>query len=150
MMSPHPRKIPTKGAKKKLKSIQKITSTSHNRSSWETIDSKFRDSQSSPKKSSQPKRKGARLVISPRSSIPMPTLKIVDVRGDVNCGFKAIVESIGLTEESHVIVQIALIREVKEHMNHYMPIYGGEDRYNYILNGLHLPKNGSGFELPDN
>jgi len=30
-----------------------------------------------------------------------------------------------------------------------MRIHGGEDRYNYILNGLHPPENGSGFAPPD-
>jgi len=43
-------------------------------SSWETIDSQYLESQSpQPKKSSQPKRKGARLGISLRSLIPTPT-----------------------------------------------------------------------------
>jgi len=184
-MSPPPRKVPTKGAKKKIKSTPKVASTRRIPSSWETIDSQFPDSQSSPsKKSSQPKRKGARLGISPRSSIPTsnrvptPTLnpkpilvptsydpsshmyympkfmrpfieKIVDVKGDVNCGFRAIAESLGLTEESHVMVRRALIQKVKEHRNDYIRIYAGEGRYNYILKGLYPPKNGSGFAPPD-
>jgi len=74
---------------------------------------------------------------------------IVDVIGDENCRFRAIAESLGLTEERHVMVRRALIQEVKEHRNEYIEIYAGEDRYNYILNGLHLPQNGSGFAPPD-
>ena len=166
MLSPPPRKVPTKGAPKKIKTTRRISS------SWETIDSQHLESQSSPrKKSSQPKRKGARIGISP---VPVPTPisvsrnydpsspmyympkfmrpfieKIVDVKGDGNYGFRDIAESLGLTEESHDMVRRALIQEVKEHKNDYMRIYAGEGRYNYILNGLHPPKNGSGFAPPD-
>jgi len=43
--------------------------------------------------------------------------RIVDVIGDGHCGFRAIAESLGLTEESHVMVRRALIQEVKEHRN---------------------------------
>jgi len=126
MLSPPPRKVPTKGAKKKkIKSTPKVESRRRIPSSWKTIDSQFPDSQSSPpKKSSQPKRKCARLGISSSSSIPTPNRvptptpvpkpnlvpttydplnpmyymskfmrlfigKIVDVKGDGNCGFSS-------------------------------------------------------------
>jgi len=39
--------------------------------------------------------------------------KIVDVKGDGNCGFRVIAESLGLTEERHVMVRRALIQELK-------------------------------------
>jgi len=74
---------------------------------------------------------------------------IVDVIGDGHCGFRAIAESVGLTEESHVMVRRALIKELKEHMNKYIEIYASERRYNYILDGLHPPKNASSFAPPD-
>jgi len=51
MMSPPPRKVPTKGAKKKVdiaRSKRKITSTSRIPSSWEVVDSQNLDSQPSP------------------------------------------------------------------------------------------------------
>jgi len=48
---------------------------------------------------------------------------IVDVIGDRHCGFRAIAEYVGLTEESHVMVQRALIKELKEHRNKYIKIY---------------------------
>jgi len=75
--------------------------------------------------------------------------KIVDVIDDGNRGFRDISESLGLTEESHVMVRRALIKEVKEHKDDYIGKYAGEDRHNYILNELHPPKNGSGFAPPD-
>ena len=70
---------------------------------------------------------------------------IVDVIGDGHCGFRAIAESMGLTEQSHVMVRRALIKELKEHRNKYIEIYASEPRYNYILDGLHPPKNASSF-----
>jgi len=51
MMSPPPRKVPTKGAKKKVdiaRSKGKITSTSQIPSSWEVVDSQNQESQPSP------------------------------------------------------------------------------------------------------
>jgi len=126
MLSPPPRKVPTKGAPKKIKTTPKMTSRIP--SLWETIDSQHPESQSSPrKKSSQPKRKGARIGI---SSVPKPIRRnydssnpmyympkfmrpyierTVDVIGDGHCGFRGIAESVGLTEESHVMVRRSLI-----------------------------------------
>ncbi|AES71280.2 FAR1 DNA-binding domain protein [Medicago truncatula] len=164
MLSPPPKKVPIKGAPKKIKTTRRIPSK------WETIDSQHPKSQSSPrKKASQPKRKGARIDISP---VPKPSLVsrnydpsnpmyympkfmrpyiegIVDVIGDGDCGFKAIAERVGLTEESHVMVRRALIKELKEHMNKYIEVYASADRYKYILDGLHPPKNLSSFAPPD-
>jgi len=74
---------------------------------------------------------------------------IVDVIGDGHCGFRAIAESMGLTEQSHVMVRRALIKELKEHRNKYIEIYASERRYNYILDGLHPPKNANSFAPPD-
>jgi len=59
MLSPPPRNVPTKGAKKKIEATPK--STRRIPSSWETIDSQHSESQSS-----QPKRKVARLGVYPR------------------------------------------------------------------------------------
>jgi len=70
--------------------------------------------------------------------------KIVDVNGDGNFLFRAIAEYMGFLEESHVMVCKALIREVKDHIYDYILIYGSEERYNCILNGLHPPENSSG------
>ena len=73
---------------------------------------------------------------------------IVDVICDGQCGFRAIAESGGLTEESHVMVRRALIKELKEHKNKYIEICASERRYNDILDGLHPPKSAS-FAPPD-
>jgi len=75
--------------------------------------------------------------------------KILDVKGDGNCGFHAIAEYMGLMKESHVMVRITLIQEVKENMSAYMRIYFSDDHFNYILNGLHPPENNSGIAHED-
>jgi len=70
--------------------------------------------------------------------------KVVDVIGDGHCGFRAIAEFMGLTEESHIMIRHNLIKELKDHRDDYVRVYAGEDRYNYILNGLHPPTNMKG------
>ncbi|AES94826.2 OTU-like cysteine protease [Medicago truncatula] len=131
LMSPPPRKEPTKGAKKKVdiaRSKGKITSTSRIPSSWEVVDSQNSDSQPSPSPTSSYKRKkSARLV--------------VDVIGDGHCGFRAIAKFMGLTEKNHLMIRTHLIQELIDHRDDYVEVFAGEDRYNYILNGLHPPAN---------
>jgi len=113
MLYPPPRKVPANGANLRVKTTPKEASTSQIISLWERVDSQFFDSQSSPTKSSFPKRKAARFVNSSCYPVPTPTRvlksimittpidhvpkfmkpfieKIVDVKGDVNCGFWAI------------------------------------------------------------
>jgi len=46
-------------------------------------------------------------------------------------------------------VRRAVIKEFKEHRKKYIEIYASERRYNYILDGLHPPKNASSFAPPD-
>jgi len=70
--------------------------------------------------------------------------KFVDVKGDGNCGFRAMGEHMGLTEEGHPIICIAFLTEVKEHMSDYMRVFRSEERFNYILNDLYPPQNSSG------
>jgi len=78
MLSPPPRKVPTKGAKKKVdiaSSRAKITSTSRIPSSWEVVDFHNPDSQPSlsTTTSSFSKKRCARLGKPSRSPLPPPT-----------------------------------------------------------------------------
>jgi len=93
--------------------------------------------------SSLPKRKGARIDISLRSSVPMasrvpkpiliPTTydpsNLIHYKPKIMRPLIEKIVDMGLTEESHGMVHRALIREVKEHRNHYMHIYGGQGPY---------------------
>jgi len=78
MLSPPPRKVPTKGAKKKVdiaRSRGKITLTSRIPSSWEVVDSQNPDNQPSPSPttSSFSRKRGARLGKTSLSPLPPPT-----------------------------------------------------------------------------
>jgi len=114
----------------------KITSTSRIPSSWEVVDSQNPNSQPSPSPttSSFKRKKGARLGKTSFSPFPPPTRypkpklipvmrpidymsrfmlpfieKVVDVIGDGHCGFRAIAEFMGLTEQSHIMIRTHLI-----------------------------------------
>jgi len=63
--------------------------------------------------------------------------KMVDVIRDEHCGFQAIAEFMVFTEESHIMIHRHLIQELKDHKDDYVRVYTGENRYNYILNGIH-------------
>lgn len=101
-----------------MRSTPKEASTSQIPSLWECTDSQFFDSQLSPTKSLFPKRKDVRIenpsyspISTPsrvRKLIPVPTPidhmpkfmkpffeKIMDVKGDGNCGFRAMGEHMG-------------------------------------------------------
>jgi len=73
----------------------------------------------------------------------------VDIKCNANCGFWATTDFLGLTEESHIIVRRHLVQEVKDHINDYVCVFVRDDRFNYILNDLHPPKNSSGVVLVD-
>jgi len=49
--------------------------------------------------------------------------KVVDVIGDGHCGFQAIAEFMGLTEESHIMIRHNLIKELKDHRDDYVRVY---------------------------
>jgi len=84
----------------------------------------------------------------PRFMVPFIE-KVVDVIGDGHYGFRAIVEFMGLTEESHIMIRRHLIQELKDHRDDYVGVYAGEDRYNYISNDLHPPANMRGIAHVD-
>jgi hypothetical protein len=43
----------------------------------------------------------------------------------------------------------ALIIEVKNNMSDYMQVFGSDEGFNYIINGLYLPQNSSGIAFED-
>jgi len=50
----------------------------------------------------------------------------------------------GMDEENHVLVRSALIHELKTDKIDYLPIFGSEESFHYITNGLHPPTNSGG------
>ena len=152
-LSPPLKKVVTKGAPKRKRSTLKVSSTG--RIQWEVIDSQNPDNQPSQPKKSLPKRKDARLgtyshsqassstskpfwnipYISQIPNIMRPLVEeIVNVKRDGHCGFRVIARHLGMDEKDHVLIRQALIHELRNHKNDYMPIYDTEERYNKILN----------------
>ncbi|KEH39944.1 OTU-like cysteine protease [Medicago truncatula] len=146
MMSPPPRKVPTKGAKKKV-NIGGLKEKLHR-----LVGSLLRGSARLGKTSLSPFPPSSRYlklkaipVMRPidymlRFMLPFIE-KVVDVIDDGHCGFRAIAESMGLTEQNHIMIRTLLIQELKDHRDDYVEVFAGEDRYNYILNDLHPPAN---------
>jgi len=54
-----------------------------------------------------------------------------------------------MDEENHVLVRSAFIHELKNHKSDCFPIFGTEERFKYILDGLHPPTNSTGIALED-
>jgi len=48
----------------------------------------------------------------------------MDVTGDTNSGFQAITKLMCLTEESHYMIHVVLIQEVKDRWSDYMWVFG--------------------------
>ncbi|AES75783.1 hypothetical protein MTR_6g059570 [Medicago truncatula] len=170
-LSPPPQKEPTKGAKKKVdirvdfKNPDRQPSVSPTTSSFgkrkgarlgKTSRSPLPPSTRFPMPISAPKPimvPTSILVLSPidyMSKFMVPFIeKVMDVIGDGHCGFRAIAEFLGMTEESHIMIRRHFIQKLKDHRNDYLGVYAGEDRYNYILNSLHPPTNSGGIALVD-
>jgi hypothetical protein len=84
------------------------------------------------------------------SKIMRPYIEIiVNFKGDGNCGFRVIARHMGMDEEYHILVRSALIHELKTNKRDYLPIFGSEERFEYIMNGLHPPTNSDGIAYID-
>jgi len=69
---------------------------------------------------------------------------IMNVKGDRNCGYWVIARHMSMDEENHVLVHSAFIHELKTNKSDYLPIFDLEERFGYIMNGLHPPINSVG------
>jgi hypothetical protein len=55
----------------------------------------------------------------------------------------------GMDEENHILVRSELIHELKTNKRDYLPIFGSEERFQYIMNDLHPPTNSGGIAYLD-
>jgi hypothetical protein len=63
--------------------------------------------------------------------------KIVDVKGDGNCGFQVLAEHLGVGEDSYSIIRYTLIKELNNHKSDYMSMFGSETHFKYTKDGLY-------------
>lgn len=131
-------------------------------SMWKRVGSQFPDSQRSQTKSSFPKRKSACIGNSLNPLVSMPIIhldldlpyiihipkimipyieNIVIVKGGDNCGYWVIARHMGMDEQNHALVRSVLVHELKTIKIDYYSIFGSEERFKYIINGLHPPIN---------
>jgi hypothetical protein len=61
---------------------------------------------------------------------------VINVKGDGNCGFRAIALVLGKGEEDHIMIRLDLITELNRNRARYLELYGGKERFDYIMNGL--------------
>jgi len=74
---------------------------------------------------------------------------IVNVKMDGNCGFHVIARHMGMDEENHILVRSALIPKLKTNKRDYLPIFGSEEPFQYIMNDLRPPTNSGGIAYLD-
>jgi hypothetical protein len=76
------------------------------------------------------------------SKIMRPYIEnIVNVKGVGNCGYQVISRQMSMDEKNHILVRSSLVHELKTNKRDYMPIFGSEERFEYIMNCLHPPTN---------
>ncbi|XP_058779086.1 uncharacterized protein LOC131653062 [Vicia villosa] len=155
--------VKTKGAPKKLKPTPNDNSTTRAPSYSEHVNKLFPDSPT-PKspKSQTSSNKGARISKPPPTPIPpkipvteempippkipfinemsvfmLPYIeRIINVAGDVNCGYRTVSALLGNGEDSHTFLRHQLIKEFKTHKESYTRLYGEEVKFEAINEAL--------------
>ncbi|KAL5147475.1 PKS-NRPS hybrid synthetase [Glycine soja] len=142
LMRPPPAKVNTKGAPKKTTS-RNPRSTKRDPSYWEYVDV-FESQQNNnllvrrtASSSEQPNR---------RTMMPMfdqfqPFMhdfidKIVDVKGDGNCGYRSVISLLGMGQDSWSLVRNHLLKELANFSEDYIKLFGGTERFKELRMSL--------------
>ena len=142
-MCPPPAKVNTKGAPKKPMN-RNPRSTKRDPSYWEYVDAlhSVQNSNSSVKRSAsssdQPNP-------NPRSIMMLDQFQpfihdfidnIANVKADENCGYRSIVDLLGMGEESWSLVRNHLLKELGKFSDDYIKLFGGIDRFDELRMSL--------------
>ncbi|XP_058755071.1 uncharacterized protein LOC131628225 [Vicia villosa] len=168
-MKPPSQPVKIKSALKKLKPTLNDNSTSRSPFYCEHVDKKFPDSPTPKSQKSQiSSNKGACISKPPPTPIPLkipfieempvpskilfieemsvfmhPYIeRIVDVVGDSNCGYRAVLALLGNGEDNHTLVCHQLIQDLKRHKETYMRLYGEEAKFEVVNEAL-VPRMGA-------
>ncbi|KAL5122085.1 PKS-NRPS hybrid synthetase [Glycine soja] len=68
---------------------------------------------------------------------------IIDVKGDSNCGYRAVAAQLGMGEESWALVRQDLIRELQQWQDNYAKLFGSNDRVAELRKSLYVGKQAS-------
>jgi len=58
------------------------------------------------------------------------------LKGGGNCGYQVIARHMSMDEENHILVRSALTHELKTNKHDYFPLFGLDERFEYIMNDL--------------
>jgi hypothetical protein len=69
---------------------------------------------------------------------------VINVKGDVHCGFRAAALLLGKSVDDHNVIRLDLTTELNRNWARYLNLYGGKDKFDYILNALTQMPGGDG------
>ncbi|KAL5124832.1 hypothetical protein HKD37_02G005163 [Glycine soja] len=146
-MCPPPTKVNTKGAPKKTTS-RNPRSTKRDPSYWEYVDA-FESQQNSnssvrrtASSSEQPIRRTMMPMLDQFQSFMHDFIdKIVDVKGDGNCGYRSVAGLLGMGQDSWSVVRNHLLKELANFSEDYVKLFGGTEifeelRMSLLVDGL--------------
>jgi hypothetical protein len=74
---------------------------------------------------------------------------VIDVKGDGHCGFRAATLLLRKSVQDHIMIQLDLIIELNRNQARYLEVYGGKERFDYIMSAL-TPVTGGDGSAPRN
>ncbi|KAL5187707.1 PKS-NRPS hybrid synthetase [Glycine soja] len=147
LMCPPPAKVNTKGAPKKTTS-RNPRSTKRDPSYWEYVDAfeSQENSNSSVRRTASSSEQPIRRTMMPMLDQFQPFMhdfidKIVDVKGDGNCGYRSVAGLLGMGQDSWSVVRNHLLKELANFSEDYVKLFGGTEifeelRMSLLVDGL--------------
>ncbi|KAL5194002.1 PKS-NRPS hybrid synthetase [Glycine soja] len=141
-MCPPPAKVNTKGALKKTTS-RNPRSTKRDPSCWEYVDAleSQQNSNSSVRRTASSSEQPNRRTMMPMLDQFQPFMhdfidKIVEVKGDGNCGYRSVAGLLGMGQDSWSVVRNHLLKELANFSKDYIKLFGGTERYEELRMSL--------------
>ncbi|KAH1194130.1 Protein FAR1-RELATED SEQUENCE 5 [Glycine max] len=141
-MCPPPAKVNTKRAPKKTTS-RNPRSTKRDPSYWEYVDAfeSQQNSNSSVRRTASSSEQPNRRTMMPMLDQFQPFMhdfidKIVDVKGDGNCGYRSVVGLLGMGQDSWSVVRNHLLKELVNFSEDYIKLFGGTERFEELRMSL--------------
>ncbi|KAL5153782.1 Protein FAR1-RELATED SEQUENCE 2 [Glycine soja] len=141
-MCPPPTKVNTKGAPKKTTS-RNPRSTKRDPSYWEYVDAfeSQQNNNSSVRRTASSSEQPNRRTMMPMLDQFQPFMhdfidKIVDVKGDGNCGYRSVAGLLGMGQDSWSVVRNHLLKELANFSEDYIKLFGGTERFEELRMSL--------------
>ncbi|KAL5149611.1 PKS-NRPS hybrid synthetase [Glycine soja] len=142
LICPPPAKVNTKGAPKKTTS-RNPRSTKRDPSYWEYVDAfeSQQNNNSSVRRTASSSEQPIRRTMMPMLDQFQPFMhdfidKIVDVKGDGNCGYRSVAGLLGMGQDSWSVVRNHLLKELANFSEDYVKLFGGTERFEELRMSL--------------